>query len=74
MKTTSWNRRQFRQLAGAGALLLTACLAGVTSANAQQPMRPRNPPKIAEASDADAAELIGQLGGRRRGRQRGERG
>ncbi len=58
MKKTSWNRRQFRQLAGAGALLFGALLCGVTSASAQQTNSPAKPADTAKPADADDSELV----------------
>lgn len=51
MNTTSWSRKQFRQLAGAGALVMSALLTSISSASAQQTNAPAKP------AEADSPEL-----------------
>src|SRR5271165_237412 len=56
MNTTSWNRRQFRQLAGTCASLLTLCLTGASSASAQQ-TNALAKPEDSTPTAADATEF-----------------
>ena len=63
MKTTFWTRKQFRQLAGIGTMILAAC-----AANAQTADGPTKAPAKAEASadnssDTDELDNWIELGG-----------
>jgi hypothetical protein len=58
MKTTSWTRKQFRQLAGAGVLFLTGCVAGAYAQQTNAPAASAGQPKTPAASSADADEEL----------------